>query len=439
MGWSNYKGKTYRPSSWSTPKKKVATSTASTTSGGGSSSKTKESLKKLLTPTSPTLGSPLYKAPTTPVLGTPTTPSGGGSSSKTAESLKKLLTPTSPSFGSPLYQAPPTNVLGGSLSGTSTPVTATQPPSVVGGQSSFMGTVKEGLRMFEQGAKDRPAYSMVPSMGMVGAVAKMPGLPVAVAKMMKAGPVKALTTADAIGKNTKAVGQTYSYLEKLMIQLKKPKVVVGVAAGLVVAAISSWPFANFIKEEALQTTNMAFSSAWKNKDAEGMQESTAMVDEILDTSTTEAIVQTVPFVNVVARLNEFFDAARLQNDVNKKIMQDELVKQQTGETDAGRWARIYAERDAAERERIDYYNSERLRVEAEIQRIRSQNTADRRAADRKAMEEQAAFWLDYQKRIAELEEQERIKQAEFWLAYRKQMMKLQSESGGSRLGFGLLR
>lgn len=107
------------------------------------------------------------------------------------------------------------------------------------------------------------------------------------------------------------------------------------------------------------------------------------------------------------------------------------------------WARYHASVNLAEEESkkkaTDYDNSEYLRVTAEVAAARAKANSSERAADKKAAEDLAAFWLDYQKKLAALEEESMQKQAKFWLDYRKMVIKIQEETGRSRLGFGLFR
>jgi len=102
-------------------------------------------------------------------------------------------------------------------------------------------------------------------------------------------------------------------------------------------------------------------------------------------------------------------------------------------------ADVEANRTLEENKRVDYYNSERLRVEQEILRARSASKNAEREADKKTMEETAAFWLEYHEKLKKLEEEERERQAKFWLDYRKQIIRMQADNRGSTLGFGLFR
>lgn len=99
---------------------------------------------------------------------------------------------------------------------------------------------------------------------------------------------------------------------------------------------------------------------------------------------------------------------------------------------------VNAEEEESAKRRVDYFNSEKLRVELEIQNARRKTNDAKGSRAIVQAQELADFWLEYQLKLAELEELERIKQAAFWLEYRKEILKLQAESGRSRLNFGIL-
>lgn len=86
------------------------------------------------------------------------------------------------------------------------------------------------------------------------------------------------------------------------------------------AVIGSYPFAGFIKEEAMQITDFGINSAIQNKDLQGLQMAIQEKEEILDVKVWERIFQAVPFVNVVKQLKDYFGAARMKLQIDKQIL-----------------------------------------------------------------------------------------------------------------------
>jgi hypothetical protein len=69
------------------------------------------------------------------------------------------------------------------------------------------------------------------------------------------------TAAGTIAKNTSTLSKTIGLFEKIGL---------GIAAtGVLISAIGSYPFAGFLKEEALQTLSFGVTSALRNNDVEG--------------------------------------------------------------------------------------------------------------------------------------------------------------------------
>lgn len=125
------------------------------------------------------------------------------------------------------------------------------------------------------------------------------------------------------------------------------------------------------------------------------------------------------------------------------LMEQMEAENMTPEQTADFWTKYNVNKnamdEASNKREVDYFNSEQLKTQQEIAAARSKSNSSERAADKKAAEELAAFWLDYQKKLAALEEEQMKKSAEYWLNYRKMVIKIQEETGRSRLGFGLFR
>lgn len=99
-------------------------------------------------------------------------------------------------------------------------------------------------------------------------------------------------------------------------------------AGLLLGAVGSYPFAGFIREEAVQQTGFAYSSAEKINDIEGMELADQATDEILDAELS--IIDQIPYNNVVVQLREYFKAVRVKSIQNKRTIA-ELKRDQAGE------------------------------------------------------------------------------------------------------------
>lgn len=216
----------------------------------------------------------------------------------------------------------------------------------------------------------------------------------------------ATTSAGRIAVNSKTVQQTTSWLGKVGAQLGKPKIVAATVAASIVGAIGSYPFAGFIKEEALQSLELGTSKAYEYNDMQGVQEALALREEILDVTLWEHIKQAVPYVNILDQLDEYYKAASIKLAIDKRHFADLQVQAQNKETESDKWNRIYAEQDARKeqmrQEDEAYYEAIRLQQERAKQEGRradaeyyAQVFAERSAREKKLREEETAFWNAY--------------------------------------------
>lgn len=235
---------------------------------------------------------------------------------------------------------------------------------------------------------------------------------------------------------------------------------------------ATYPFTKKIDNDAVTTLNFAFDDAKKHYEMTG--DASLMNEAIeLNANVTNPMLRTFadkfPFTNVAEASGRAGKALEFQNRVNIAIMNDTITQKETGMTDDEMWDRRIAKRNADELELaqrksdiIDIsarkrreadeesarklnaeFNASRIKGETAVQEIKASYGREERRADRKAMEESAAFWLEYQKQKLALLEEEREEQERFWLAYKKKVLELEGSgsSGGGRssLGFGLLR
>ncbi len=166
--------------------------------------------------------------------------------------------------------------------------------------------------------------------------------------------------------NSKTQGLTSSLLGKVGLSIP--------AASILLGAIGSYPFAGFIKEEALQTLSFGTKVAIDAGDLEGAQASIDQVEEVLNPAAWEKIIGGIPYANIVKQLSEFYSAAALKNtndqralDKKRAVLEGEIEsdfarerrisdeaaferKREFGEEESERFAQIEADRTAAENE-----------------------------------------------------------------------------------------
>jgi len=123
------------------------------------------------------------------------------------------------------------------------------------------------------------------------------------------------TVAVKFATNLKTTGLTTSWLTKL-----------GGATALI-GIIGSYPFAGFIKEEALQTLGFATNNALQAGDLEGAQKSIDEVNEILNPSVWNKIFATIPYANIVNELRRFYNAAATKNEQDQRTLEIKRTEQ----------------------------------------------------------------------------------------------------------------
>jgi len=150
--------------------------------------------------------------------------------------------------------------------------------------------------------------------------------------------------------NAKTIAQTTSWISKLGKVVRSP----GFVAPVLVASIGTYPFAGFIKEEALQTLGFAVRTAEANDDVEGMQKALDEQLELLNPTLWDKIIGAVPFANVVKQLKDFYESATTKLEVDAKRFED-LKKEienppETFEESSKRLAKERREQELSERE-----------------------------------------------------------------------------------------
>jgi hypothetical protein len=230
--------------------------------------------------------------------------------------------------------------------------------------------------------------------------------------------------AKTFATNTATEAATASWLTKLAQAAGKT-----IKGGSILAIIGSYPYAGFIKEEALQTLGYGTTTALANNDLEGAEAAIQHQHELLDPGIWESIKASVPFVNVVDKLESFYEAARVKLAIDEKRFEHmKQAQAQSGSEEGSSPAAIARQEEENDYQaNIDYYNEQRKQlVEWE------------QAARKAEREEEAAFWLDYQEKIRAAEEADRKAIADFWLAYRKRQQEINEANSPSKLNFGII-
>ena len=223
--------------------------------------------------------------------------------------------------------------------------------------------------------------------------------------------------------NAKTVKETNSLLLKVVKQYRNPIVIVGTIG----AMLSTYPWSEWALGEAKEGMIFNVNKAINTGDVNLLNEFLETSDEIFDMTIWETMRRLIPGANLQFTFGEKAQALMAQKKVNDKIVQDEIIKIQTGETEDDRWKRIREEEAEADKEAVDYYNEQRkIMVEWEAEARRNQRSDD------------AAFWRKERakQRVKEAEDRKAI--ADFWIEYRKAAAKLREDSRPSNLNFGLL-
>ena len=243
--------------------------------------------------------------------------------------------------------------------------------------------------------------------GGLGVLARIFGKTSKVSKAARTGQIsletaRKLAVTKGFATNSKTITLTTSWLARLA---KNP------AAYL--AIIGTYPFANFIKEEALQTLSFATNTATKNNDPEGLAIAIAQQEEILDVTVWEKIIAAIPFANIVKQLKDFFLAARTKLEIDKGTL--ERFTRETAEAEALALAGFGS---AFEQQTVEAAERRRELKLQQIQEDRESNDAywaeiiarnEKRKADERAADE--AYWAEIKQEEVQQELDDADKQA----------------------------
>ena len=192
-------------------------------------------------------------------------------------------------------------------------------------------------------------------------------------------------TATRFATNPKSIALTKSFLVKLGLGIG--------AAGITLGAVGTYPFSNFIKEEALQTLNIPIFKAVNAGDLEGAEILIKEVDEMLEQEKT--FMDKIPYLNVQKSLQGYFTAARIANEEWKRVIS--IRKQELSGERETQFARERRETDEAARERELAEREEDEEYWEQIQKEREEK--EREASERE--KEEMAWKAEYYNLIRE--------------------------------------
>lgn len=250
--------------------------------------------------------------------------------------------------------------------------------------------------------------------------------------------VGAKTTAGLVAVNTLTRKQTLSWLTRAYkaVAPRTPRGWVGLGVGVLAAsawtagklvdAIGTYPFAGFITEEAVQTTDFGFRTAMTSGNFTLAEEILDFREMMLDQE-IEAELQGIPYKNILDKLDNYFEGARLKLEADRQYREQEMFKIENNMTDAEMWERIRAEN---EQRIID----ERAATEAYYENVRRLQEEAKRAG--RAADE--AYWAQIYAEREAAAEAKRLADEAYWTAYWKNVNKIREESAPSKLGFGLI-
>ena len=214
--------------------------------------------------------------------------------------------------------------------------------SIMGDQAQREALVEEGFQEFQQKISGTPserlsvAAKITPFGGgtqqIVAAPRALPAPPknTALERVSQSATGKKVprTTSGPAGNiptNTKNASKTEQFIRNLKKGMNSPAGATGItfgAASLLVSAIGSYPFAGFIKEEALQTTGFAAKQAMDDGDLEGAEQALMLQEEILDPDVANQVMNSIPYANVLNSVKQYYEAARVQNKNQRKRLND---------------------------------------------------------------------------------------------------------------------
>ncbi len=236
--------------------------------------------------------------------------------------------------------------------------------------------------------------------------------------------LRAISTAGGFATNSATAAVTASWITRLATSLGKPRLIASVIGASIVGAIGSYPFAGFIREEALQAIKGSYTGAMIAGNTEVAQAAIVERLEILNPNITEQILNKIPFVNVLKQLKDYFDTARTAVALDQKLLDDMKIQQETGETDTERWLRAkedeLAMKSTAHEESIERQKEYlQFKIDAEtagakdVARIWAKNAEQESKQDLLDQQAIVDMWLAYKVAAYELNQSSRAQNLNF--------------------------
>ena len=287
-----------------------------------------------------------------------------------------------------------------------------------------------------EGAANNPITTALVLTGVGGLVRAGVGL------VTKAGSAAVMSNA-AVGARVAATTASKGIATNTVTKKATSKMLV--AAGFTVAAVimvekmvSTYPFATFEIAESMDKLAYARSRAADAGRDDLVDQLNQLEQEILNPEGWEKVLASLPYTNIQRAAKENIKAAQAGTDVMNKVIEDNRIQRETGESDDDKWSRVREEQAEQDKVAVDYYNEQRkLQVQWELEAKAAARAATSKA-ERKARDEDAKFWAKERAKQREKEAEDRKAIADFWTAYRKQTVKLANDSRPSNLNFGLL-
>lgn len=98
------------------------------------------------------------------------------------------------------------------------------------------------------------------------------------------------------------------------------------AADALTDIIGTYNFSGFLREEAIQASDFGFKLAKDNNDMQGMADSLAMRAELLDPEAWNNLKNNLPWANVEASLEGYWEASGGKWEIDNRYFQEQLLK-----------------------------------------------------------------------------------------------------------------
>ena len=208
----------------------------------------------------------------------------------------------------------------------------------------------------------------------------------------------------------------------------------------IAGTIGTYPWAEWALGEAKEGMIFNTQKAINTGDAQVLLEYLQTSDEIFDITTWENIQRLIPYANIAFAFGQKAKALEAQWKVNNKIIQDELSAIEDGTVDdfEARTTRMREEEAAMDTAAIEEFNEARkVAFQFEQDALKAAREAKRKD-EKKARNEDAAFWRKERAEQRKREEEDRKAIGDFWIAYRKTINEINLNNRPSNLNFGLL-